>query len=193
MSELRFENSIPTSTPPDKLLPRHYVMMDCHWFWVLLYVCLGHGWALTRVLHDYSSQEGVPCHSWKSQVRGKIWKLDPNHNSSGQAIAIATPLRDDGLPLVLSAYVCLFGSWVGSDKVATWLFITWRSPLPLLQLSCQRRDFSIWSQPPLLWASYCRATPWWWTAIGSECCCMFVWVMDGLWQGCYMTIHHRKE
>ena len=36
---------------------------------------------------------------------------------SGQAIA--TPLRDDGLPLVLSALVCLFGSWVGSDKGAT--------------------------------------------------------------------------
>ena len=39
------------------------------------------------------------------------------------------PLRDDGLPLVLSALVCLFGSWVGSDKGATWLFITERSPL----------------------------------------------------------------
>ncbi len=35
---------------------------------------------------------------------------------SGQPIA--TPLRDDGLPLVLSAVVCLFGSWVGSDKGA---------------------------------------------------------------------------
>ncbi len=41
----------------------------------------------------------------------------PNHNSSGQAIA--APLRDDGLPLVLSAVACLFGSWVGSDKGAT--------------------------------------------------------------------------
>ncbi len=28
-------------------------------------------------------------------------------------------LRGDGLPLVLSAVVCLFGSWVGSDKGAT--------------------------------------------------------------------------
>ncbi len=46
-----------------------------------------------------------------------ICKFDPNHISSGQAIA--APLRDDGLPLVLSAVVCLFGSWVGSDKGAT--------------------------------------------------------------------------
>ena len=51
-----------------------------------------------------------------SHVRGKIWKFDPNHNSSGQAIAV--PPRDDGLPLVLSGLVCLFGSWVGSDKGA---------------------------------------------------------------------------
>ncbi len=86
---------------------------------MLLYVCLGHGWALTRVLHDYSSQEGVSCNSQNSQVLGEIRKLDPNHNSSGQAIA--APLRDDGLPLVLSlsAVVCSFGAWVGSGKGAT--------------------------------------------------------------------------
>ena len=30
--EARFENLIPTTTPLGKLLPRHYVMMDCHWF-----------------------------------------------------------------------------------------------------------------------------------------------------------------
>ena len=39
---------------------------------------------------------------------------------AGQAIAV--PLRDDGLPLVLSAVVCLFGSWVGSDKGAGTFF-----------------------------------------------------------------------
>ena len=32
---------------------------------------------------------------------------------------IAMPVCNDGLPLVLSAVVCLFGSWVGSDKGAT--------------------------------------------------------------------------
>ena len=32
MFEARFENLIPTTTPLGKLLPRHYVMMDCHWF-----------------------------------------------------------------------------------------------------------------------------------------------------------------
>ena len=47
----------------------------------------------------------------------EIGKFDPHHNSSGHAIA--APLRDDGLPLVLSALACLFGSWVGSDKGAT--------------------------------------------------------------------------
>src|SRR6056300_1196825 len=30
-------------------------------------------------------------------------------------------------------------------------------------------------------------------AILSECCCMFVWVMDGVQQGWYMTICPRKE
>ncbi len=34
-------------------------------------------------------------------------------------LPIGMPLRDDGLPLVLSAVVCLFGSWMGSDKGAT--------------------------------------------------------------------------
>ena len=52
-----------------------------------------------------------------SGLRGEVWEFDPNHNSSGQAIA--APLRDDGLIPLLSAVVCLFGSWVGSDKGAT--------------------------------------------------------------------------
>ncbi len=30
--EVRFENLIPTTPPLGKLLPCHYVMMDCHWF-----------------------------------------------------------------------------------------------------------------------------------------------------------------
>ncbi len=51
------------------------------------------------------------------EVRCESSTFDLNHNSSGQAIA--TPLRDDGLPFVLSAVVCLSGSWVGSDKGAT--------------------------------------------------------------------------
>ncbi len=83
-----------------------------------MYVCLGHGSALAMLLHDSSSEVGVPCHSWKSQDEVRSENLfDPNHNSPGQAIA--APLRDDGLSLVLSAVVCLFGSWVGSDKGAT--------------------------------------------------------------------------
>ncbi len=82
-----------------------------------MYLSLGHEWALTRVLHDYSSQEGVPCHFCISQVGGKSGELDPNVNPAGRGVV--APPRDDGLPLVLSAVVCLFGSWVGSDKGAT--------------------------------------------------------------------------
>ena len=55
--------------------------------------------------------------SLMSEVRFENSIPNPNHNSSGQAIA--APLRDDRLPLVLSALVCLFGSWMGSDKGAT--------------------------------------------------------------------------
>src|SRR6056300_247633 len=36
-------------------------------------------------------------------------------NSSWQGIVM--PHQDDGLPLFLDAIVCLFGSWMGSDKV----------------------------------------------------------------------------
>ena len=53
--------------------------------------------------------------SLMSEARSE--KFDPAPNSSGQAIA--APLRNDGLPLVLSAVACLFGSWMGSDKGAT--------------------------------------------------------------------------
>ena len=65
----------------------------------------------------------------------------PLYNSSWQVIGM--PHQDDGLPLVLSAIVCWFGSWVGSDKGATWHFTTGRSPLPLLKLSILRRDLKI--------------------------------------------------
>ncbi len=51
----------------------------------------------------------------RSEVRTE--KLDDPSDPSGQPIA--APLRDDGLPLRLSAAVWLFGSWVGSDKGAT--------------------------------------------------------------------------
>ena len=66
MSEVRFENLIPTTTPladsgqaiaaplRDDGLPLVLSAVVC---------LLGHVWALTRVLHDSSSQEGVPCHS----------------------------------------------------------------------------------------------------------------------------------
>ncbi len=66
----------------------------------------------------------MTIHHWKespatlgtSGLRRDL-KIDHSPNPSGQAIA--TPLRDDGLPLVLSALVCLFGSWVGADQGAT--------------------------------------------------------------------------
>ena len=65
--EARFQNSIPAEPLPGKLLLCHTAMMHRHCFRVLLYVCLGHGWALTRVLHDYLALERVPCHHSNSQ------------------------------------------------------------------------------------------------------------------------------
>ena len=43
-------------------------------------------------------------------------KLTPSHNSSRRVIGM--PHQDEGLQRFLSAIVCLFGSWVGSDKGA---------------------------------------------------------------------------
>ncbi len=73
MSEARFEKSIPTTTPLDKLLLRHYVCDDGQPFGVRVDVKSvvwgqrvdrgGRGMTITRVLHDSSPQEGVPCHS----------------------------------------------------------------------------------------------------------------------------------
>ncbi len=74
-----------------------------------MYVCLGHGWALTMVLHDYSSPEAVPYLSCSSHGFGGVRQSGPPRGSSG--LAIAAPLRDDGLPLVLSVVVCMF-VWV---------------------------------------------------------------------------------
>ena len=46
-----------------KILLCHTKMMDCHCFLVLLYVGLGHEWALAMVLRDNFTLEGAPCHS----------------------------------------------------------------------------------------------------------------------------------
>ena len=40
---------------------------------------------------------------------------------------------------------------------------------------------------------YCYATPRKWTVTVVECCCILVWVMNGLWQWCYLTISRWKE
>src|SRR5210317_877421 len=71
-------------------------------------------------------------------------------NSSWQGIVM--PHQDDGLPLFLSAIVCLFGSWMGSDKGDTWHFHVGRSLLPLLKLSEARRDLKIRSPSQLFLA-----------------------------------------
>ena len=63
VGQARSEKSIPAKTLPGKILVCHTLMMDCHCFRVLLYVCLGHGWDVTRVLHDNLALERVPSHS----------------------------------------------------------------------------------------------------------------------------------
>ena len=47
----------------------------------------------------------------------KLTPLTAPDNSSWQVIVM--PHQDDGLPLFLSAIVCLFGPCMGSDKGAT--------------------------------------------------------------------------
>ena len=64
---------------------------------------------------------------------------------------------------------------------------------PLLKLMWVGQDQKNQSQTRLFLARYCYATPWWWTTTVSECCCMFVWAMDGMWQGCSMTIWRWNE
>ena len=59
----RFENSTAITSLPAKMLLRHTKMMDIHCFGVLLYVGLGHGWALAMVLPDNLALEGVLCGS----------------------------------------------------------------------------------------------------------------------------------
>ena len=54
--------------------------------------------------------------SLMSEARLEKSKFDPPDNSSWQVIVM--PHQDDGLPLFLSAIVCLFGSCMGSDKGA---------------------------------------------------------------------------
>ena len=59
----RFKNSIPDEPLPGKLLLCHTTMMHLCCFRMLQYVCLGHGWGNTRLLHDYLPQERVSCHT----------------------------------------------------------------------------------------------------------------------------------
>ena len=51
-----------SATLHGNLLVCHTKMMDDHCFRVVLYVCLGHGWADTMVLHDNLPLERVSCH-----------------------------------------------------------------------------------------------------------------------------------
>ncbi len=85
-----------------------------------MYVCLGHGAALAREPLASSSEVGVPPATLETcvpEVRFEI--LIPTIKLLWASYCRPTPLRDDGLPLVLIAVVCLFGSWIGSDKGAT--------------------------------------------------------------------------
>ena len=55
----RFQNPTAITSLPVKILLCHTKMMDFHCFRVLLYVSLGHEWALAMVLHDYLALEPV--------------------------------------------------------------------------------------------------------------------------------------
>ena len=79
---MRFENLTIITSLPGKWLVYHTKMVDCQCCGLLLYVCLGHGWALAMVLHYYFTLEGVPCHSWNSPRVDEIWKFDHHHKSS---------------------------------------------------------------------------------------------------------------
>ena len=59
----RFENSTSITSLPAKILLCHTKTMDCHCCGVLLYVGLGHEWALAMVLPDNFTLEGVLCGS----------------------------------------------------------------------------------------------------------------------------------
>ena len=59
----RFETSTAITSLPGKIWLCHTKMLDCHCFLVLLYVSLGHEWALAMVLCDNFTLEGVPCRS----------------------------------------------------------------------------------------------------------------------------------
>ena len=59
----RFENSTAITSLPGGILLCHTKMMDCHCCGVLLYVGLGHEWALVMVLPDNFTLEGVLCGS----------------------------------------------------------------------------------------------------------------------------------
>ena len=84
---------------------------------MLLYVCLGHGWALAMVLRDNFTLEGVALPLLKLSEGRRGLKIGPL--SQVFLASIGMPHQDDGLPLLLSVTVCLFGSWMGSGNGAT--------------------------------------------------------------------------
>ena len=59
----RFEHLISITSLPGKILVCHTKMMDCHYCELLLYIGLGHEWALAMVLPDNFTLEGVLCGS----------------------------------------------------------------------------------------------------------------------------------
>ncbi len=63
------------------------------------------------MIHHHRQESPATLETLMSEVRFE--NFHPNYcSSAGQAIAAR--LHDDGLLLVLSAVVCLFGSWVGA-------------------------------------------------------------------------------
>ena len=87
----RFENPTAITSLPGKILLCHTKMMDCHCCGVLLYVCLGHGWALAMVLPDNFTLEGVALPLLKISEGRRGLKIRPPSQVFLASDCYATP------------------------------------------------------------------------------------------------------
>ena len=138
-SEARLEKSTPLTTLHGKWLVCHTKMMDCRGFWVLLYVflgsCMGSDKGATWLFGVGTGTSPLPL------LKLSCLRRDSKNRPPWQLFMASDCYAtvNDGLQMFLSAIVCLIGSWVGSDKGATWLFVLGTSLMPHLKHSEMRR------------------------------------------------------